>query len=203
MKFEDITGQRFGRLLVIGYEKSNIRSYSYMWICRCNCNNIIKTNKDTLKSGDTKSCGCLRKEIVTKHGKSKSKIYKIWNSMRFRCNSKKSNAYKYYGGRGIKVCKRWVKFENFYQDMGERPKGTSLDRIDNNKGYCKKNCRWASKQIQSRNMRSNNYFEFNGKSQILKDWAEELNIPQGTLHNRIFKYKWAIEKALNTPRLNN
>jgi hypothetical protein len=137
-----------------------------MWKCKCECGNQIVVDGGNLKSGKTKSCGCLRKKVTgdrkRKHGQTNTRFYKILEHIKSRCNNKKSHNYKYYGGRGIKVCNRWQKFENFSDDMlqsyidhvekyGE--KNTTIDRIDNNGDYKKANCRWSTIQVQSKNRR--------------------------------------------------
>lgn len=120
-----------------------------------------------------------------------------------RCTNPKNPAYKNYGGRGITICERWLDknngFINFLEDMGECPKGCEIDRINNNLGYCKENCRWVTRYIQSRNKRNNKLFTYKGKIQILKDWAVEYKIKYKTLWMRIYSLKWSIEKALTTP----
>jgi len=127
----------------------------------------------------------------------KKSVYRIWTSMMARCFNSGNSAYHDYGARGITVCERWLKFENFYADMGERPEGKTLDRIDNDKSYSPNNCRWASVKEQSRNKRSNVWISFNGKRQVMTDWARETGIPPATLKYRLDS-GWSIEKALTT-----
>jgi hypothetical protein len=115
-----------------------------------------------------------------------------------RCTDKNCWAYKYYGERGIKVYPRWLEFKNFLEDIGEIPKGLTLDRIDNNKGYYPNNWRFATRKQQNRNTRTNLMITFNNKTQCLKDWAKELDIKYTTLWNRIYKYNWSIEKSFTT-----
>lgn len=122
----------------------------------------------------------------------------IWEGMMRRCYSKKRKAYPSYGGRGIKVCKRWHKFENFLQDMGERPKGLTLERVNNGKGYSPKNCKWATYTEQANNTRSNRNIEYQGIIATLSEWSKKKGIKQGTLHSRL-KNGWDIQSAIETP----
>jgi len=204
-KLIDLTRERFGRLVVIRQvDKGNCNRTR--WLCICDCGKEVVIIGHSLKSGHTKSCGCLRKEITrerfTKHGydrlNRRTRIYQIWNDMIQRCTNSNTENYSRYGGRSITVCKRWLKFENFLEDMGERPPNRTLERINNNKGYYKENCRWATQKEQARNRRNNHLIIYNGITQCIAAWAEELNINQHTLANRIFRYGWSIEKAFTT-----
>jgi DNA-binding NtrC family response regulator len=116
--------------------------------------------------------------------------------MRNRCENPSVKEYPRYGGRGIKVCKRWLKFENFLKDMGIPKTGMSIERIDNNKDYSPSNCRWATKKEQANNRRTNVLIEFNGEKYNIKQWAEKLKIKYTTLHARLITYGWSIEKSL-------
>ena len=160
-KKKDLTGQKFGRLTAIE-EAGKDKEGKTLWKCVCDCKEIVKVITKRLTSGHTKSCGCYRldrlRETITTHGQKTKKgitpTYISWRSMMDRCYNPNSSVYHNYGGRGIKVCKRWWKFENFYEDMEERPKGKTLDRKNNNRGYYPKNCRWATQKEQTRNART-------------------------------------------------
>lgn len=199
----DLKGKTFNRLFVIERADNNENGKS-RWLCECICGNIKIILSDSLKSGKTKSCGCLNKEIIfnrkNKYIMNHKSEYRIWKSIKQRCTNPKVECYKNYGGRGITICERWLKFENFLKDIGKRPgKQYSIDRIDNNLGYYKNNCRWATKKEQQRNMRSNLMITFNNKIQCLTDWATEYKIPYTTLWHRLYKFNWSVEKALTTP----
>jgi hypothetical protein len=205
-KLKDLQGQSFGRLTVIGYagtEKEN----SY-WYCKCNCidGNITKAYGGNLRFGVIKSCGCLAieltKEKSTTHGHNKngkqSRTYITWLNMLTRCQNPNTPNFMDYGGRGIEVCKRWQKFENFLLDMGERPKGKTLDRKENDKGYYLENCRWASKEEQQNNRRNNINLTYRDKTQTITQWGREINMPPRVINYRI-KTGWSIERTLTTP----
>jgi len=133
-----------------------------------------------------------------KHGLHGTKIYMVWLNMKRRCYSKKAKDYKYYGGRGIKMCKEWADIFKFKHDMGDPPEGMTIDRIDNDKDYSKENCRWATMKQQNKNRRSNVMIEYHGAIKCLTDWATEYKINRATLSYRI-KAKWDTRVALNKP----
>ncbi len=197
----DLTGQNINRLTVI--ERVDNDKYGYVkWLCRCECGKETIVRGGNLKNGHTKSCGCLKKELVIqrnyKHGHSLdggSKTYKTWESMIQRCTNLKNKAYKNYGGRGIKVCKSWLKFEGFFQDMGERLPNMSLDRVDNNRNYCKENCRWATWKEQNRNRRDNRLITINGITKCIIKWCEIRKLPYARVWWRI-NHGWTPEEAL-------
>jgi hypothetical protein len=168
------------------------------------CGNTKTVRAGNLKSGASSSCGCLTKErtseVKTTHGMSGTPTFNVWKGIRKRCLNENDSSYERYGARGIKVCEEWDEFSKFYEDMGERPgKGYSIERIDNEGNYSKENCKWATPVEQNRNKRNNLMLTHHQKTQCLSDWAKEIQMSMSTLHSRIFKYKWSIEKALTTP----
>jgi hypothetical protein len=185
--------ETFGRLTTLGpifwLSSSGKRKYIYQ-VCSCVCGSCLVVARSNLLRQNTKSCGCLHKDTMTKHGRCDKDEYHIWKSMPQRCYNPKSKYYRHYGGRGIRVCDRWLDpengFVNFFSDMGERPSKThSLDRIDNNGNYCPENCKWATKHEQARNRRNNHLVTHNNKTQCLTDWAKELGVSFSTLRHRI------------------
>ena len=200
--------QRFGKLVAIEPRGSN-KNKQILWLCLCDCGNEVIVEGRALKAGQTKSCGCLALEQAKKmglnnktHGHSKngkkSKVYMAWEAMIQRCTNHKHKYYNIYGGRGITVCDRWLKFENFLEDMGECPPGLTLERRNNNKGYSPSNCYWATWKQQQRNRRNNRPITHNGKTQLLIEWAEETGIDRKTITARL-KRGWSTERALKTP----
>lgn len=195
--FRDITGQRFHRLVVVGYCGAG------RWLCDCDCGGTATTVTNRLRRGHTRSCGCLQIEraqtVNTRHGQSGTLLYKVWGEMLRRCSNPADTHYAEYGGRGITVCERWKNFENFFADMGERPsKSHSIERRDNDLGYTPENCYWATKKQQARNRRSSVWLTFNGKTQLLIDWCAEVHLSYSCLSTRLYS-GWSVENMLTTP----
>lgn len=199
-KLVDLTGQKFTRLTVVS--RDNTSTKSVRWNCVCDCGNTTNVAANELKRGSSRSCGCLQKELAAKrvstHKLSKTPTYKVWDAIIQRCLNENSQAYANYGGRGITVCEHWKTFQNFYADMGEKPDGLSIDRIDNNKGYSPDNCRWADTKTQSTNKRTNNKYTYDHKTLCISEWAELYGMSHACLSMRLIR-GWSIERALTTP----
>lgn len=205
MKQIDITGKVFNDLTVLSFAfitrgKDGI-SYR-CWYCKCKCGEIKAIRGKDLKSGNTKSCGCRHGLPTTKtHGMSKTRFHKIFFGILKRCNNLKCSNYSDYGGRGIKCL--WKDFESFRKDMYEsyvehenkHGKDTTIDRINNNGHYSKKNCRWVTYRENTRNKRTTVYIKYKGESLSLSDWSDRTGVPYKSLWHRIKVAKWPIEKA--------
>lgn len=199
--FIDITGKRFGRLVVLK-RAPNSRTKMTRWECLCDCGNKTIVHGAHLKRGAIKSCGCYTRELsramFTTHGETNTRLHRIWKAMRERCRYKRNIHYKTYGGRGITVCKEWdesfVAFRDWALKNGYAD-NLSIDRIDNNGNYTPENCRWATPKQQARNTTRTRLF--NGRT--LSEWAEILGIGRGVLSNRIYCRGWTVERALNEP----
>ena len=180
----------------------------YRWELRCNCGNIFSCSRGNLSR--TNSCGCYAREcarnrILARRKRffeyKSTKAYRAWVNMRNRCTNANHQSYKNYGARGITVCEQWDEFEKFLEDMGQpADKSVSIERVNNQLGYSKENCIWASRYVQRRNSRQNRYLSYQGRKQIVSDWAEEFKLPLGTLLSRLDRMGWSVEKALTTPR---
>jgi len=198
----NLIGQTFGHLKVIAFSHKGLNSSNY-WLCKCDCNN--NCTKRTTGLTDTSSCGCMTPKVASeshkRHGMSNTPTWISWSGMHKRCNGVHTTARNRYYSRGIKVCKRWGKFENFLNDMGERPIGKTLDRKDNDKGYSPDNCKWSTVLEQNRNhsrvklsMVIANEIRYKIKQGIVqRRLAEEYNVsPQAITdikQNKIWKTK--------------
>lgn len=210
-KLIDLTGQKFGRLTVIE-RANNSKDGRTRWKCVCECGSgkeVVVTGVD-LRNGHSKSCGCIQKEIASitvkphyTHGKSNSRIYRIWRNMKSRCYCKKNAIYKYYGERGITVCDEWVDdFKSFYYWAMQNGYADelSIDRKDVNGNYEPNNCRWATKKEQANNTRNNRIITYKGVTLTLSQWSEKTGINSKTIQTRL-NNGWSVEKALSTPTL--
>lgn len=206
----DLTGHQYGLLTVTAFAGlSKGKRPERLWLCRCSCTTEKIVRQNNLRSGHTQSCGCHMKaqtsQANTKHGYTRTPTYVCWRNMKARCLNSNDTSYENYGQRGIKVCNRWLdNFENFLEDMGEKPSSChSIERIDVDGDYEPANCKWATSSEQARNYRRNVHIEHNGRRQCVKDWASELGMHQSVLRYRL-KAGWSINQAFYTPvRLGN
>ena len=203
----DLTGQKFGRWTVIEYEgtKGEGKHKCHCWKCQCECGNVKIVREWNLKSGNSRSCGCLvsdsNKINKTTHGKRNTRLYRIWMSMRNRCNNKNSDAYEDYGGRGISVFPEWENdFMSFYgwSIKNGYSKELTIDRVDVNGNYEPNNCRWVDMRTQCNNRRNNHVITYKGKTKTVSEWERELGFKKDILQTRISN-GWSIEKAIETP----
>lgn len=202
---KDMTGLRFTRLLVqsrAGTDKQG----NATWHCRCDCGTTLTTRGFQLRNGESKSCGCLTTDQLiernTSHGKTGTREWWTWIHMQQRCENPNSRRYERYGGRGIKICKRWRdSFENFLSDMGQRPSPLhTIERIDNDGDYEPKNCKWATKQEQNHNTSQTRFVQYKGKRLSLTQAVQHTTsgITRGGAFSRL-RRGWTVEQALDTP----
>lgn len=197
MRALELIGKRFGRLVVVERVPS-ARPGSAMWRCRCDCGGTKDVASKYLSNGTVSSCGCLVRTHGHSSGGSRTKTYMTWDSMRRRCENPSHRAYPDYGGRGITVCDRWRDFSCFLEDMGEKPEGFSLDRIDNSLGYSKENCRWATSQEQNRNTRGTRMVVCDGESRSIIEWSELRGWPHHVIASRL-RAGWSEQRAVSEP----
>jgi hypothetical protein len=199
MKADSLIGARFDRWLVIGGPIKSGGFRTLKWICRCDCGKEKYVRANHLLSYRSRSCGCFRKEeikrLLTTHGMTHTRAYRKWAGMHTRCYNKNEPTWDDYGGRGITVCDSWHKFENFYADMGNPPKGMSLERINNNAGYSKDNCRWATQNEQAKNTRRNIFLTICGICMCVADWARFSGGKYETIKMR-HKRGWRDDEAV-------
>lgn len=206
----ELTGQKFGRLTVV-QRVENDKKGAACWLCKCDCGNEKVVQASQLKSGMTKSCGCLLREVSGArffvHGLKHTRLYDVWSSIKARCFNLKNEHYKDYGGRGIKMCDEWKNdfkvfynwsIANGYNETAKKYECT-IDRIDNNKDYAPDNCRWVTQKEQCNNKRNNHLITYNNETHTVMQWAEIIGIEYRILLNRINKYGWSIERAFITP----
>lgn len=199
----DLTGQRFGRLVVIEQYKS-LNGHT-RWLCQCDCGEKTIVHGNSLKSGNTKSCGCIsleNKQSYGTHKMSKTAIFHVWLTMKQRCNNPNSKSFNQYGARGISVCKEWEDdFSSFYEwsIANGYKENLTIDRIDNDGNYEPSNCRWVDHFVQANNKRNNVFYEINGEKKTLAQWCREYGMDYSVVSQRIHKLNYDIERALTTP----
>jgi len=202
----ELQNKVFGRLTVLKRVQNNNLGKS-MWLCRCTCGNTIIVMGSDLTRGHTKSCGCILKELNTKihttHGSTQTRLHRIWSCMKHRCTNPKDVAYKYYGGKGISVCKEWSTDFSVFQQWALKNGYTanlSIDRIDNNKGYSPDNCRWSTTIEQALNKGNTKRYWYKGKHLTLKELSTKFNVKYDTLKRRI-EARWSVTEAVETPAI--
>lgn len=203
----DLTGQRFGRLVVLN-ECGTDKYGNYIWKCQCDCGNITTAASGNLRRGHTQSCGCLWEDTVPGANKfdcvfdSNSRLYKIWVHIKERCGNPNNRDYEHYGKRGIYVCEKWMNsftaFVSWAIDNGYNDSLT-IDRINVNDGYYPKNCRWVNMKTQENNKTDNRMLSLNGETKTLSQWSDITGISSSTISARLNKLGWSVEKALTTP----
>lgn len=190
----EFTPEKFGRLTTLGPKfrlpVGNQGQGAAYQVCACDCGDVRVVAASRLRQGGAKSCGCYSRDVllarITTHGKRKSAEYSVWTDMKTRCTNAKDKQYKDYGGRGIRVCARWQKFENFYADMGPRPSNhDSIERSNTNSDYSPENCFWADRRTQANNKRSNRIITINGKSDTLANWCRHYSANYKSVHTRL------------------
>lgn len=216
-KFEDLTGKQFGRWSVISFievrEVGKAKVKKAFWLCECQCDKHTRREvpSDSLKCGNSKSCGCLKVESTikrsTKHGyarrgKNGTSIYHVWHEIKARCFNQNDKAYTNYGGRGISMCDEWknsfIAFKDWAYSNGYQ-EGLTIDRIDNNGNYEPDNCRWVNYKVQANNTRSCRYLEINGERKTISQWCDVYGISSSVVYTRIDTYHWDVIKALTKP----
>lgn len=195
-------GKKFGMLTVIKREQRENKKNSY-WVCACDCGGRKSVRRQHLLRGDVASCGCLAAKVSSavhkKHGIEYTKSCRVWRNMIGRCYSKNVDSYRFYGARGIRVCKRWREsIEAFYADMGECPEGMSIERIDTNGNYCPENCTWATNEEQANNKRNIALFNYKKERLSIAQLARKTGINHGTIRTRL-KLGWEFQDAITVP----
>lgn len=202
-----VPGDRFGSLKAV--RRIAKTGEKTRWEVKCDCGNDKVVWQHCLVKGETKSCGCLRRKLLTTHGHTgsshklgKSATYICWQNMIQRCEYKKAVNYSRYGGAGVKVCRRWrIAFDNFLKDMGEKPEGMTIDRKNGKLGYFPSNCRWATRREQQNNMRTNVLISIDGVSSTISKWAELFGVVSRGLAGSRISRGWDPKKAFTTPSL--
>lgn len=193
----ELVGRIFGRWTVI--DKGDMgRNGQIFWTCRCSCGTERMVLARLLRNGGSSSCGCNRIKHGHSNGRIKSRTYKSWEAMMQRCTNQNASDYHRYGGRGIQICEQWGSFENFLADMGVRPEGKTLDRIDNLGNYDPDNCKWSTAQEQQQNKRNCPTIEYQGKRVTVASLATSTGVPIKVLKWRL-ENQWDLDTALKSP----
>lgn len=199
MKIIDLTGQRFGSLIVV--KQNGSKGGHKLWLCKCDCGKEKTVSGSKLREGEVKSCGCQHYLACVTHGQTETRLYHIWCTMKARCNRPSSKKYYRYGGRGIKLCQEWNDFRPFmewalsngYSD------NLSIDRIDNDAGYNPQNCRWATTKEQANNRSTNRTIIIDGERHNMGEWGEIYGIKPSLIHKRL-SYGWSEKDAVTIPK---
>lgn len=204
----DLTGQRFGRLVATA--DAGRGKYGVQWSCICDCGTTRVVPTTALRSGNTKSCGCLASDMTAarnRAARNDSMPYRahptehvIWRTMIARCHNPRSKDYRNYGGRGIRVCPEWRQsFATFFADMGERPAGMQIDRRDNDGPYAPDNCRWATVAVNAQNRRTTCWLTLDGVTLHLRGWAQRTGLSHQVIRHRL-NAGWPLRQALTNPK---
>jgi len=194
---------KYGRLTIIGEERRSIDYHE----CICDCGKTTSVKLTCLRTGNTKSCGCIRRDIVSlrfrKHYGKGTPEYTSWQLMKDRCYNQNNKTFSYYGGKGVRVDDKWIDdFTVFLSDMGKKPgKSHTLDRVNGDLNYSKENCRWATKTEQVRNRKNTKFIEYKGERKPLAEWCEILNLDYNNTNKRIWR-GWEIERAFTERKKN-
>lgn len=203
-----LPGDRFGRWVVL--REGPPSPTQRRLVCECDCGTRRLVHVSSLTNGRSRSCGCLHREVSaalvkrlrTSHGGSSTNEYRIWLGIMSRCLSPGNSAWRRYGGRGIRVCTRWLRFENFIADMGPRPsRAHSIDRKDRDGHYEPENCRWATTKEQGNNTARNRFLVARGERRTVAQWADLVGLDPGLIWARVVRLGWAPERAIFTPRV--
>ena len=205
----DVAGQKFGKWTAIRPTGEKTKNGTNIWLCECECGNVGFVSINNLRSGSSKSCGCISKERMSrlnyKHGGKNERLYMVWSTMLRRCRDTKTKDFENYGGRGITVCDEWKDYSMFKAwalangyDPNAKPQECTIDRIDGTKGYSPDNCRWVSAKVQQNNRRDNVLLTYNGETQMCAQWNRECGFSKNLVDSRI-KRGWTVEEAITTP----
>lgn len=194
-----LTDSRFGKLLVLKRSEQNSKSGNAMWVCKCDCGNVVTVIGSHLRSQHTSSCGCNRISDISM-GHSKERLYRTWKGMHNRCYDPKHDRYRWYGGKGISICDEWHDFLIFreWALVNGYTDDLTIDRIKSDRSYCPDNCQWVDMKVQANNRSNNHILHYNGKKYTATQLAEAHGMSQHTIFNRL-KLGWSIDQIVNTP----